>query len=482
MKIQDRTNKGAIGGFNLPKLHGRTKITLTDVRTGEKEVIEKDNMVTDEVANIYANNLFGAMDYSKVMPLRDMFGGVLVFDDTQDTSLLFPPDEDTNGLVANCGMDSHISASTTRGNFNGALSEMVVSDTGYKFVFDFATNQGNGTWKSISLCNKFGGSVGTKPIEAIADASLIGVCSNRTKKLATGVNIPFSTYYYALVKINLTTGTGIQVVLDGSDLTLNEVSLCTSKVGINNTADRTIDETVGEAIVTDTHSITLSRSYDKQYAAICCDSSYLYVIEPNADAGTTLYIDKIDLSDWSVTTTTITDANMSLARVRTSKYRDYCYSVRVCLSGGYLYWQKSDKRTFYKINLSNAADISELTSTLTADIDEDFGQVEFGEGFIVGANYFINGDTVYPMTKENVSAIHGGAFPDGTKPIVRIIKDGSQMYGWAYIYDDLYTNTIYAFVPFPRLYLGTIQNLNSAVVKDNTKTAQIEYTITIATP
>ena len=130
MIIKEKSSKQKFGGFDLPKLHGHTKITLTDVKTGEKQIVEKDNMVTKEVANIFANNLFGAMDYSKIMPLRDMFGGVLVFDDTQDTSLLFPPNEDENGLVANCGMDSHTSASTTRGNFNGALSEMIASDTG----------------------------------------------------------------------------------------------------------------------------------------------------------------------------------------------------------------------------------------------------------------------------------------------------------------------------------------------------------------
>ena len=478
MIIKEKSSKQKFGGFDLPKLHGHTKITLTDVKTGEKQIVEKDNMVTNEVANIFANNLFGAMDYSKIMPLRDMFGGVLVFDDTQDTSLLFPPNEGENGLVANCGMDSHTSASTTRGNFNGALSEMIASDTGYKFVFDFSTNQGNGTWKSISLCNKLGGSVGTKPIEAITGASLLGLASNRTKALKTGANVSFDTNYYALVKVDLATGTGIQAVVDGTDLTLNEISLCTSKVGINNTCDRTVDETADEAIVTDTHSITLSRSYDRQYTAICCDSSYLYVIEPSANAGTSLYIDKIDLSDWSVTTSTITDANMSLSKVR-AKTEYYDYAVRTCISGGYLYWAKSDRRTFYKINLSNAADISELTSTLTTDIDEDYGLTEFSEGFVVGANYFINDDTVYPMAKENPSQIYDASY---STPIVRVLNDGGKFYAWAYIYNSLYESTIYAFVAFPRLYLGTIQNLNSAVVKDNTKTAQIEYSITIATP
>ena len=99
---------------------------------------------------------------------------------------------------------------------------------------------------------------------------------------------------------------------------------------------------------------------------------------------------------------------------------------------------------------------------------------------MVGANYFINGDTVYPMTKENTTSIYYTGY--GAEPIIRIIKDGSQFYAWAYIYDTLYNSRIYAFVAYPRLYLGTIQNLNSAVVKDNTKTAQIEYSITIATP
>ena len=40
-------------------LKGHTKITLTDVKTGETKVVEKDNMVTNAVADIFAMNWSG---------------------------------------------------------------------------------------------------------------------------------------------------------------------------------------------------------------------------------------------------------------------------------------------------------------------------------------------------------------------------------------------------------------------------------------
>lgn len=72
-------------------LKGTTKIELTNVKTGEKEVIEKDNLVTNAVASIldnpfawqlkstYSNQYFAA----NILPLcPNLFGGILLYQDS----------------------------------------------------------------------------------------------------------------------------------------------------------------------------------------------------------------------------------------------------------------------------------------------------------------------------------------------------------------------------------------------------------------
>ena len=173
MNIKDQTKKERFGGQTLPKLHGHTKIILTDVKTGKEEVVEKDNLVTDAVSNLFAQNVFGAKDYNAMTPLRDMFGGVMCFEDVLDVNDVLVPDDGSNALIAHAGQTSHSSASTTRGNPNGVLSGEIQNGKGYKFVWDFSTSQGNGTISSLSLVHKWLGDIGTKPVAAVTGETLL---------------------------------------------------------------------------------------------------------------------------------------------------------------------------------------------------------------------------------------------------------------------------------------------------------------------
>lgn len=475
MKAKIKTKRQDIGGMQIPVLHGHTKITLRDAKTGEiTDVAEKDNLVTNAVADIFANNLYGSMNYSEITPVRDMLGGVLCFEDELDelASNTMPPSQADNKLIAHAGQTAHSSASTKRGNPNGTLSEVIQNGKGYKFVWDFSTSQGNGTISSVALTNKVGGDVGLTPIGLIADSPLIAFNSNKTRVLKAGTAIDYATYYNCLVKVDFANAAGIHAELpsrSGSDLIVNEVEISMKKQGIN--------DLLGDARLILSHSITLSRSFDRRYSAICCDDDYLYVCEPNANAGNTLYVDKVSLSNWSVSSVTITDASLSLRMEQTFRNIDHAYPCRTVISGGYLYWMKSDKRGFYKINLTNTADIVEFDSLMEEDTNEEYGLIEISEGLIVGKNFFIN-DKVYPMATEAASKVM--TFDTFSTPFVRGVKDGGLFFLWSYLWSDLYPHTNYAGVMFPRVYLGTIQNLQTPIVKTPDKTMQIEYSVTLA--
>ena len=480
MKVKEQIRSSRFGDPCVPKLHGHTKITLTDVKTGAKKVIEKDNLVTNAVANIYASNFFGAMDYTKVTPLKDMFGGVLCFEDelTELAANTLPPCEAENKLIAHAGQTAHSSASTTRGNPNGTLSGEIQNGKGYKFVWDFST-QVVGTISALALTHKWGGDIGFKPVEAVTGESLMLFNSNKTKVAianSSSSQVDFETFYNAVISADLENETGIHVYLpsqSGTSLIVNEVQLRTHKQDINGD--------LGEASLIESHNVTLTRSFDRRYTAICTDGDYIYVIQANSNGGTTLYIDKISMSTWTATDISITEASLSLASVNMSSYSDgHCYPNRVVISDGYLFWAKSDLTTFYKINLATPADITELTSTLTASINEVYGQTEISDGLVIGANYIINGNRVYPMTvadREILSTTYAAVSQSAPQ---RLVKCGSKFLLWLYTYDQYYPITVYFGGGFITCYLATIQNLEQPVVKTSDMTMQIEYSITLA--
>lgn len=142
-------------------MKGHTKIELTNVKTGEKRTYEKDNFVTNlfrdamqpagaygDLKEYFANNKKTAQ-----AALLDMTRGIVLF----DAALPADPDEYTLPAGVNMvgrGTDAAYNGNdTTLGSYNA--SESVIdndgSNVGYRFVWDFSTQQANGVIKSICL-------------------------------------------------------------------------------------------------------------------------------------------------------------------------------------------------------------------------------------------------------------------------------------------------------------------------------------------
>ena len=147
--------------MRLKGLKGHTKIELTNVKTGEKKTYEKDNFVTNlfrdamqpagtygDLRKYFANNRKTAQE-----ALLDMTRGIVLFDSALPTD----PDEYTLPAGVNMvgrGTDAAYNGNdTTLGSYNA--SESVIdndgSNVGYRFVWDFSTQQPNGVIKSICL-------------------------------------------------------------------------------------------------------------------------------------------------------------------------------------------------------------------------------------------------------------------------------------------------------------------------------------------
>lgn len=150
-------------------LKGTTRIELTNVKTGEREVIEKDNLVTNAVPSILDNpfawqvkSSYGSYAFlGNILPLcPNLFGGVLLYEDSipEDVNQLFA--QSTNALVGYSSNNVNSKTDPMRGSMNLNESGVLDSRDGYRYVFDFTTSQANGTISAVGLTSKWGGMVG----------------------------------------------------------------------------------------------------------------------------------------------------------------------------------------------------------------------------------------------------------------------------------------------------------------------------------
>lgn len=158
-------------------MKGHAKIELTNVKTGEVQVIEDDNIVT---------NLLRDMYQMKCLQIRDTFahtidatltnydsennnrshtpyteyGGLIMFKEQleADPDKYYPEEQAT--MVAHASDDTYSGVDLTRGSFNSNLSSYNINEGKVTLVWDFNMEQGNGTIGTVCLCNHVDGKIG----------------------------------------------------------------------------------------------------------------------------------------------------------------------------------------------------------------------------------------------------------------------------------------------------------------------------------
>ena len=165
-------------------LHGHTKIELKNEKTGEIQVVEKDNMITNAVAE-HLNGLYGRLSYSefaKLLPLYDkMMGGIVLCNETlleKKTNVGLPTLDKITGYASN---NSNPGTDTKRGSRNLTESQKLVN--GYKYVWDFSTSQGNGVIAALGLTHYVAGA-SPKQMGSVSNI-LLNYQSSITSELVT---------------------------------------------------------------------------------------------------------------------------------------------------------------------------------------------------------------------------------------------------------------------------------------------------------
>lgn len=144
-------------------LKGRTEIILTDAYGNEERYVE-ENMLTGALNSVYNGNpyaiLSSAHKYqakSAGMSNYDMVntcGGVLCFPESIEENASHMYEPATNYPTAYASNDPYTGTDKKRGSYS--TTSQYVTD-GYKFVWDFTTDQGNGVISCICLTHVKGG-------------------------------------------------------------------------------------------------------------------------------------------------------------------------------------------------------------------------------------------------------------------------------------------------------------------------------------
>lgn len=485
----DRTEKSVVGSVSVSKLHGHTVLTLTDAKTGkELKRIEKDNLVTGAVAQIFAQNYLGAIKYADITPVRDMFGGVLLFYDalTESEDTVQLPDPSANPVIAYAGQTAHATANPKRGNPNNAQggSGPTLDGKGYKFVWDWATNQGNGTISAAALTYKNFGDIGPDPNPCVDSELPFIYNGNKSAVTLTGDRAArgsFASQLHNLVCVTDGGATGYH--FDLASATLTKLALNYKAQGVNNVL-------TGASVV----STKTFESTPTKYGGITWEASTgLFYIVDFPDTSTCT-ITEYDPSTDTSTTKTFSRTGVTFNRVNTPYDPDDnapCFINKFAKCGNYFFVYGGTG--MYRLDWTQPSDIEAIDFTNWDTNERSFavdlvngGQIAAGDSVCVGSGYIINGLKIYTTEQagENerlASVTNDTVWNLGYNIFRHALTDDPHIqipWIWAYGYRDNTVVTMYGALMYS-YYLATVQNLEDVVTKDSTMTMKVVYTITV---
>ena len=447
-------------------LKGHTKITLTDVKTGKQKIVEKDNMVTNALAAIFAKNWCGLANFSSLLPLREMFSGVLCFEGeiTENADNYNPPNDTDNECICHAGPDAHSTAEVNRGQPN--VAEWDVQDTSIKYVWDFSTSV-QGEIRTVCLCPGVLGNMGLKPFTA--EFNPISSFGDNRHSNSSWTEQYSKRYPFTISNDGKTCKT---IYADGTSFKEYEMRHDYFAFGIMRGTEDWQQVAMREA--------TLLSSFDSNKSFIFDDDTNYYVGTPSS--ATRIVLQTVKKSDMTVTSTNLDYTGVSLSTSNLSGGKNK--NMRVWgFDGTYLYFPNSSNNQFYKLNITNLSDVTLLPEELTihlgsynantSDGEQFVTPVAVSEGLIVGDNYIINGVHAYQIAQtKKVLGNSGYAFNNRWLDLIRM---GAATYGHAFT--SYSSGTAGQGAVFLALMLSTINVLDDVVNKTTSTTMKIEYTI-----
>jgi hypothetical protein len=446
-------------------LKGHTTIELTDAKTGKKENYEDDNMFTNALSDILNNPLIYPIHSDIQNGYEFYLGGIALFENTVDTSSYYAVGNTQIGYA----IKDEQSTNDVKGTYNSDESSYDAKEKTLKLVYDFATNQCNGRISSVCLINK-GGAKATYGLRQAPDAVMYydyGDYDSSVSKLIKKYNIAYSssgTVNKGCIW-NLSTKRAYEfyksentLKCDIYELDYTNVDLFGDKKKLISTEDISTDTTTGTPIPT----------YDEATGKI-------YVV--NCSFRTPQDIFEITIGN---------NDSLTVSKITFNKGYD-CITLPHFHNGYFCAIRRSDAKVIkYDIhNLSNATELAgtaDFTTGDTPDIVKVFGM---GNAFIIGKPHsYGDGKFSFSHCADIID------MSSNTIKTTRLYND-SRSNDVGYIAELIYNGKLFSVELMPRIdkdderlslinpmYLTTINNLETPVVKTSDKTMKITYTIT----
>lgn len=533
-------------------LKGTTKIELTNVKTGEREVIEKDNLVTnvlsdllnlnpmgmrlrsynnttDTTANTSDANMFDELGESfeeGLLPIcPNAVGGILLYEDAleEDPDKYYAPME--NLLVGYSSNDVNTTTDERRGSMNQTESGPLEDGSGYRFVFDFATSQANGTIAAVGLTSERGGKAGYGAAEDKVGYPMLVVDAVRQ---SVGVSQLFDANSLFYVRQNYVSMDMEQNLLYYARLTasnsvmVGKMKIAVNTVGIMKTTqavpsaiEETVLETTGFGAVSESTLNCLGKTLYSAFAGtfIDGDDGYIWGFQHKGNAAGNssgkasvlwIKISKEDFSftegEWELDAQLFPFGMSTYNNIGSGGYNQKQFWNNSIIKDGKLYVLKYDRMGVYAINLENITDIELMESGFIIYVDAMNGPNFYGSssshvnsnfntnvielgGVISYLNAYINGGGIFRAGYGTTPCFEPISNRPSKNKALRCNPMTRAHYGpfflnyyfCQYAYSNSKTRYYYPVIWLMTPYLATINNLPTPVQKTADKTMKITY-------
>ena len=501
MRVRDRYKSDYFSQLNMPKLKGHVKMTLHNCRTGKNEVYEGDNIITNAIRDIFARNYLGGIDYSKCLPLyQTWFGGILCYDTahTIDADNYYP--QSGYGLVAHAGDQAPGTAAIIAEDYTrGMPLNIATRDGEVAMTWEWGSEQGNGTIRSLSLTHKDTGNCGLGnsssafqsfvPFDAIQGSQVPNI--NSAIQGADDMVCQYDDDHGLMFYI----GDDGDFVYEHTRFSTNKVTvyirpMAYTKAGLYETlnATKTFQR---KFTVTTTATFYNEPSFYFDYTN---KKLWLFtnLTSVNTFSSTTIYYEVIDCVNETIDSHgTITSDTSNLAPLSMDKNPgsgwNYEASVprfaNIPFDGTYFYFPTTSGASWgdgnqassrfnvtglKRINFSNQADQSQISYNATQ------GQFRFSHtagGLIVASGILVNGANGYEC----------GTFVNDTEatPVLTMHEPSKVSSLCSYLGAKNNTSSTARSIMALKTVNTSLYNLDSAVTKNSSKSMQIEYTLTL---
>ena len=472
-------------------IKGKTTFELTDVNTGEVEVIEDSNMITNALQEFLTTYGYFGCDILYTDDIRNnslwvnLLSGLFLFDSRleEDVNNTFMPAGVK--MIGNGSKDVSNSGTVTElGSYN-TVESGTQSDGSIKLVYDFNTAQANGTIACACLTSKIGGYIGmgndsnryyneSYDLAKFVHYNDNYICysnipgaGNDTSHILYPVYNENAIYFTNPYNIKYSSSQASQHWSTTKKIQILKVRAGFTGVSIKDrkyldkvieTYDVDIPQDILDYMGTSTNYITISRDSERNVYIIFNKSSL-----NRLDAGAFCWIMKID-KDMKATAYKFTNnvgKQLRLQKEYITFDGDYLWAYAY-LSPYYLYGIKYTDSTQVietGINKGSKYRLYTIGKNLIGIYDASFNS---------GYHY---APTVYDVVNRTHKQVNGTYRDNGGTLVPFPDKKGVYLYVIPQTPCDLYV------MKDPR-YLATINNLSEPVVKTSSKTMKVTYTLT----